>query len=150
IAHAKFAASVTCNLRVKPAAPYLDLEFAIPFETFSPESFSIDDVSNNVGVVTALWQRLRFDQPGFAMTWYEDTKPVIAAAGMDFEARMAHGPGVVVVYGQNRAAYLQDLHRRIKLGARGMISFGIAGGICPDLNPGDVVVAKAVMTAGAT
>jgi adenosylhomocysteine nucleosidase len=84
------------------------------------------------------------------MNSYEDANPVVAAAGMDFEARTAHGPGVVVVYGQTRPNYLQELHRKVRSGARGLISFGIAGGISPGLRPGDVIVANAVITAGGT
>jgi hopanoid-associated phosphorylase len=77
-----------------------------------------------------------------------DDAPVIVAAGMDFEARIAKkGPGVRPVYGQNRTAYVRDLEAAVKAGARGVISFGVAGGLCPSLKPGDVVVASAVVTA---
>jgi hopanoid-associated phosphorylase len=76
-----------------------------------------------------------------------DDAPVIAAAGMDFEARIAMGPGVKTLYGQKRDKYEQDLHALARNGARGIVSFGTAGGISPALKPGDVVVASAVMTA---
>ncbi len=72
---------------------------------------------------------------------------IIAAAGMDFEAKVARGHGVDVIYGQNRARYREDLNARIDAGARGILSFGIAGGLAPHLKPGDVVVASAVITA---
>jgi hopanoid-associated phosphorylase len=78
-----------------------------------------------------------------------DDAPVIAAAGMDFEARIALGPGVRAVFGQKRDKYLQDLHALVRRGARGIVSFGTAGGISPALKPGDVVVASAVVTAKA-
>jgi hopanoid-associated phosphorylase len=77
----------------------------------------------------------------------QDDVIVVAAAGMDFEAKVAQGLGVDVVYGQNRARYRYDLNARIDAGARGIISFGIAGGLAPHLKPGDVVVASAVVTA---
>ncbi len=79
-----------------------------------------------------------------------DGAPVIVAAGMAFEARIAKGAGVRVVYGQKREAYIGKLHDLIKAGARGIISFGVAGGLSPSLNPGDVVIANSVITARAS
>jgi hopanoid-associated phosphorylase len=73
--------------------------------------------------------------------------PVLVGAGMDFEARLAEGPGVAVVYGQNRYKYREELHYHAKRGARGIISFGVAGALLPALAPGDVVVANSVITA---
>lgn len=72
---------------------------------------------------------------------------VLVGAGMDFEARLAEGPGIVVVYGQNRCKYREDLHKHARNGARGIISFGVAGGLSPHLQPGNVVVASSVITA---
>jgi hopanoid-associated phosphorylase len=69
---------------------------------------------------------------------------------MDFEAGIAQGHGAVVVYGQNRRKYQEDLHRWVRGGVRGLISFGVAGGLAPDLRPGDVIVGNAVVTAGGT
>jgi hopanoid-associated phosphorylase len=69
---------------------------------------------------------------------------------MDFEAGIARGDGAVVVYGQNRGKYRDDLHRRVRSGVRGLISFGVAGGLAPNLRPGDIIVGNAVVTAGAT
>jgi hopanoid-associated phosphorylase len=76
-----------------------------------------------------------------------DDAPVIVAAGMAFEARIAKGIGVRAVYGQKREVYLQKLHDFARAGARGIISFGVAGGLSPLLKPGDVVVASSVVTA---
>jgi hopanoid-associated phosphorylase len=76
-----------------------------------------------------------------------DDAPVIAAVGMTFESRIAKGPGVRAVCGQNRAAYVRDLDAAVRAGARGIVSFGVAGGLCPSLKPGDVVVASSVVTA---
>jgi purine-nucleoside phosphorylase len=73
--------------------------------------------------------------------------PVIAATGMDFEARIALGAGIKVIYGQNREKYLRDLHTHAREVARGVISFGTAGGISPSLRPGDVIVASSIVTA---
>jgi len=78
-----------------------------------------------------------------------DNLPVIVAAGMAFEARIAKGAGVRAVYGQKREAYIRNLHDLVCAGARGIISFGVAGGLSPSLKPGDVVVASSVVTAKA-
>ena len=69
---------------------------------------------------------------------------------MGFEARIARGPGVKVVYGQSREEYRKYLHRLAKSGVSGFISIGVAGGLSPALRPGDVVVASSVMTASRT
>ncbi len=79
-----------------------------------------------------------------------DDAPVIVAAGMAFEARIAKGAGVRAIYGQRRDAYIRKLHDLARAGARGIISFGVAGGLSPSLNPGDVVVASSVVTAKAS
>ena len=76
-----------------------------------------------------------------------DDAPVIVAAGMAFEARIAKGAGVRALYGQKREVYMQKLHDFARAGARGIISFGVAGGLSPFLKPGDVVVASSVVTA---
>ena len=79
-----------------------------------------------------------------------DDAPVIVAAGMAFEARIAKGAGVRAIYGQRRDAYIRKLHDLARAGARGIISFGVAGGLSPSLKPGDVVVANSVVTAKAS
>ncbi len=76
-----------------------------------------------------------------------DDAPVIVAAGMTFEARIAKGPGIRAVYGQKRDSYLRELHALARAGARGIISFGVAGGLSPALKPGDAVIASSVVTA---
>src|SRR5208282_5242194 len=86
-------------------------------------------------------------QPGPEMDAIVNEKRVVAAAGMDFEARLAQGPGISVVYGQSRCKYRADLHAYAQAGVCGFISFGVAGGLSPSLLPGDVVVASAVITA---
>lgn len=74
-------------------------------------------------------------------------QPVVVCAGMDFEARIAQSHGAAVVYGQDRCKYRDDLHRHARNGAAGFLSFGVAGGLSPDLRPGDVVIASSVVTA---
>jgi adenosylhomocysteine nucleosidase len=92
---------------------------------------------------------LRFEL-GPGMEIILDEKPVLVAAGMDFEAGIAQGDGAVVLYGQNRWKYRDDLHRHLRSGVRGLISFGIAGGLAPDLKTGDVIIGNAVVTADRT
>src|SRR5271167_2949659 len=87
-------------------------------------------------------------QLGLEMDLARDNIPLLVAAGLDFEARVAEGPGFAVIYGQNRRKYREDLHAYAKNGVRGLISFGIAGGLSPSLKPGDVVVANTVLTVG--
>ena len=79
-----------------------------------------------------------------------EIRPVVAAAGLGFEARIARGPGVKVVYGQSREEYREYLHRHARAGVSGFISIGVAGGLSPALKPGDVVVASSVITASRT
>jgi adenosylhomocysteine nucleosidase len=68
---------------------------------------------------------------------------VIALVGLAFEARIAAGPGVLVVCrGREMSGLLEPA---IRAGCQGIISFGVAGGLAPDLIPGDCVVASAII-----
>jgi adenosylhomocysteine nucleosidase len=73
--------------------------------------------------------------------------PIVAASGLDFEATAARGFGIEVVSGLNRRKFLRGLLAHVQKGARGIISFGVAGGLLPDLVAGQVVVASRVHTA---
>jgi hopanoid-associated phosphorylase len=84
------------------------------------------------------------------MNAFFDIRPVVAAAGLGFEARIARGLGVKVVYGQCREQYREFLHAHAKSGVSGLISIGVAGGLSPELRPGDVVVASSVIAEGRT
>jgi len=74
------------------------------------------------------------------------TGPVLVVAGLAREARIAAGDGVETLQAGGRPAALRD-----RLGGlpdrplRAVISFGIAGGLDPDLAPGDVVIGTAVI-----
>jgi hypothetical protein len=70
-------------------------------------------------------------------------RSVIALVGLAFEARIAAGPGVLVVCRGRETADL--LRLAIGAGCRSIISFGVAGGLAPDLLPGDCVVASAIV-----
>ena len=70
---------------------------------------------------------------------------VVAVTCLALEAGIARGPGVSVLCNQSsglRAA----LRAAIAHGASGIISFGIAGGLAPNLVAGDWVVASGVKT----
>ncbi len=72
--------------------------------------------------------------------------PVIAVTGLAFEARIAAGPGVTVVCGGGDAeATISALEKALASGASGVVSFGTAGGLAPQLAPGDWVVAEEIL-----
>jgi adenosylhomocysteine nucleosidase len=71
----------------------------------------------------------------------------LVITGLAQESRIAAGPGVshVVCSGSDPTHLRTQLSRLDSTGLRAVISFGIAGGLDPSLQPGDVVVATAVM-----
>lgn len=79
----------------------------------------------------------------------ETAQPRIAiVVGMKSEARLAGAGGLAVVGGGSAArveAGLARLHEARPL--HGVLSFGVAGGLAPDLRPGDLVAATAVFSA---
>jgi adenosylhomocysteine nucleosidase len=70
---------------------------------------------------------------------------VIAVTSLALEARIALGPGVSVIC-QQGAQLSTALAAAVERGAAGIISFGIAGGLAPDLVAGDWIVGAAVTT----
>lgn len=70
---------------------------------------------------------------------------VVAFVGMAFEAKIAAGPGVLVVCRNARRELAMVAETAARQGYRGMISFGVAGGLAADLRTGDWVVASAVL-----
>ena len=69
-------------------------------------------------------------------------RSIVAVTGLAFEARIAGGV-TVISDGVRTAAALKAVIAR---GSRGIISFGIAGGLDPRLTPGQWVVASAVVS----
>jgi adenosylhomocysteine nucleosidase len=68
---------------------------------------------------------------------------IVALVGLAFEARIAAGPGVLVIC---RGPEIADtLRLAFDAGCRSIISFGVAGGLAPDLRPGDWIVASEVI-----
>jgi len=72
---------------------------------------------------------------------------VIALVGLSFEARIASGPGVVVICRNTESAVASSLDVALKRGCRSIISFGVAGGLAPHLRPGNWVVASSIIDA---
>ena len=72
---------------------------------------------------------------------------IIAVTGMLAEARIAErAQGVKAIAGGGDCARLAaHLERAIDRNVRGILSFGIAGGLAPSVKPGDIVVADAVV-----
>jgi adenosylhomocysteine nucleosidase len=72
-------------------------------------------------------------------------RSVVALVGLAFEACIAAGPDALVICrgGGRETAELVGI--ALGAGCRSIISFGVAGGLAPDLVPGDCVVASAII-----
>ncbi|WP_175834938.1 phosphorylase [Burkholderia anthina] len=79
-----------------------------------------------------------------AATQHNGTLPVIAVTGMAFEARIARGHGVEAVFAARADRLERALAEATARGCAGIVSFGTAGGLSPDLAPGALVIADAV------
>src|SRR5262249_61222107 len=77
--------------------------------------------------------------------------PLVLVVGGAFEARSAGGPGIQVICGgngRNLAAMLTAAiaEARMHFGdCPGIISFGVAGGLAPQLRPGTCVIGSAIL-----
>jgi adenosylhomocysteine nucleosidase len=72
-------------------------------------------------------------------------RSVVALVGLAFEARIAAGPGVLVICRGGTRDTADLVQIALGAGCRSIISFGVAGGLAPDLVPGDCVVASAIV-----
>jgi adenosylhomocysteine nucleosidase len=72
---------------------------------------------------------------------------VIAFVGLDFEARIAAAPGVQVVCRTAGKELEEVADTAVRQGYRGLISFGVAGGLASHLRAGDWVVASSIREA---
>jgi hopanoid-associated phosphorylase len=70
---------------------------------------------------------------------------MIVVVGMAFEARIAAGLGVPVICGGDGKNLATSLARAMAAGCGGLISFGVAGGLSPDLKPGTCVIGSAIL-----
>jgi adenosylhomocysteine nucleosidase len=72
---------------------------------------------------------------------------MIVVVGLKFEARIAAGPGVQVICSGDGQDLAPSLSRAIMVGdCRGLVSFGVAGGLAPNLKPGTCVVGSAIVS----
>jgi adenosylhomocysteine nucleosidase len=72
---------------------------------------------------------------------------IVAVTGLAVEARIASGPGVRALAGGGNARQLAlALERELARGAKGVISFGVAGGLAEDIVSGTWLVARAIVT----
>jgi adenosylhomocysteine nucleosidase len=75
-----------------------------------------------------------------------DPRPVLIVTGLVQEARIAAGPGMTVICSSSDPQQLRALLTIFDPSTiRGVISFGVAGGLDPTLKSGDVVVATEVL-----
>ena len=75
-----------------------------------------------------------------------DPRPVLIVTGLVQEARIAAGPGMFVICSSSDPRQLRALLATLDSTTfRGVISFGVAGGLDPALKSGDVVVATEVL-----
>jgi adenosylhomocysteine nucleosidase len=75
-----------------------------------------------------------------------DPRPVLIVTGLVQEARIASGPGMTVICSSSDPQQLRALLTVFDPATiRGVISFGVAGGLDPTLKSGDIVVATEVV-----
>jgi adenosylhomocysteine nucleosidase len=79
-----------------------------------------------------------------------DRRPILIVTGLVQEARIAAGPGMAVVCSASDPAQLRALLSVFDPKTiRGVVSFGVAGGLDPSLRSGDIVVATEVVAGDA-
>ncbi len=72
---------------------------------------------------------------------------ILVATGLQREARIVGGPGVLAVPGGGLSAKLEAALTAEAAHAEGIISFGLAGALAPDLRAGDWVIATGIVDA---
>jgi len=73
---------------------------------------------------------------------------IVAVCGLAMEARIAAGDGVVVVCSGDRRRLAAELRDATTPATRGIISFGLAGGLALGLRPGTCIIARGVLALG--
>jgi adenosylhomocysteine nucleosidase len=73
------------------------------------------------------------------VAWHEPH--CVAVTGLMFEARIAAGPGITVICSGKQL----QLRMSVRRGCDGIMSFGIAGGLAPNLPPGTCIVGRNII-----
>jgi hopanoid-associated phosphorylase len=77
-----------------------------------------------------------------------DELPVLIVTGLRQEARIAAGPGLTVICSSSNPVQLREMMTSFDpKSIRGIVSFGVAGGLNPALKTGDIVIASRIVTA---
>jgi hopanoid-associated phosphorylase len=75
-----------------------------------------------------------------------DPRPILIVTGLVQEARIAAGPGLTVICSSSDPQQLRAIMADFDSSSiRGVISFGVAGGLDPSLKSGDIVIATEVV-----
>ncbi|RTL49688.1 MAG: phosphorylase [Bradyrhizobiaceae bacterium] len=78
-----------------------------------------------------------------------DGLPVLIVTGLKQEARIAAGPGLTVICSSSNPVQLREMMTSFDPASiRGIVSFGVAGGLNPALRSGDIVIASEIVAAG--
>lgn len=77
-----------------------------------------------------------------------DGLPVLIVTGLKQEARIAAGPGLTVICSSSNPVQLREMMTSFDPASiRGIVSFGVAGGLNPALRSGDIVIASEIVAA---
>ena len=80
----------------------------------------------------------------------ETSLAVVAVSGLARESRIASGPGVRAIAAAGDLRRLSHLiEREVARGSRGIISFGIAGGLAEDIDAGTWLIGRAIVAGDA-
>jgi hopanoid-associated phosphorylase len=78
-----------------------------------------------------------------------DERPVLIVTGLKQEARIAAGRGTTVICSSSNPVQLREMMVSFDPASiRGIVSFGVAGGLNPELKTGDVVIATEIVAGG--
>ena len=78
-------------------------------------------------------------------TTEQNELPVLIVTGLKQEARIAAGPGLTVICSSSNPVQLREMMVSFDPASiRGIVSFGVAGGLNPSLRSGDIVVASGI------
>lgn len=93
---------------------------------------------------------MRLGVGNYSAAGWVDARPILIVTGLVQEARIAAGPGMAVICSSSDPQQLRALLTVFDpTTIRGVISFGVAGGLDPSLRSGDIVVATEVMAGDA-